>query len=487
MKLNFKTGLTLALLCATALFSCKKDQDEFIPGPEKATLVLTGEITEDVTLDPNVNNFVLRGRVVVKNGAVLTIKAGTTITVDPAESLEEKGALIVARSSQIIVNGTVDNPVVFTSGADNKKPGDWVGVIVLGSARTNRPENEMYIAPKYMMYVPGMGESDDLLFGGDQDAHSSGSIKFLRLEYTGALNPENEEEWAIDHASGLMLGGVGSGTTLENVMVKHSRDDGFQFVGGKVNGKFLISYDNGDDNFDFDRGYTGRLQFVISYRPSASKVGIRANGVESLNDKEATEVLPYTHPVISNMTIIGPAEAQPETDQSQGVYIRKNTRFTIQNSIIAGYTFGGLMLCPKTKPYLVDNSVQENSEFRYNLVNADNEAWAFNFDSGPSGVIINPDADVANWATQTGNKTTKTRANNNELITDIAGYMFGGLYQAGAAPDFRPQVGSPALKGANFSSVGKNTDMNDMAKVTYRGALGTTDSWANTGSWANWD
>ncbi|MGN7203082.1 hypothetical protein ACTHQF_02325 [Pedobacter sp. SAFR-022] len=478
MKLNFKTGLTLALLCATALFSCKKDQDEFIPGPEKATLVLSGEITKNTELTPD-NNYVLKGRVFVKGNVALTIAAGTTIMVEPAEKMEDKGALIITRGAKINVNGDVEKPVVFTSAAAKPAPGDWVGLIVLGKAATNGAGGVMHIA--------GMEETPDTEFGGVEENDNSGSIKFLRLEYTGALNPENEEEWAIDHASGLMLGGVGSGTTLENVMVKHSRDDGFQFVGGKVNGKFLISYDNGDDNFDFDRGYTGRLQFVISYRPSASKAGIRANGVESLNDKDATEVLPYTHPVISNMTIIGPAEAQPETDQSQGVYIRKNTRFTIQNSIIAGYTYGGLMLCPKTKPYLVDNSVQENSEFRYNLVNADNEAWAFNFDSGPSGVIINPDADVANWATQTGNKTTKTRANNNELITDIAGYMFGGLYQAGAAPDFRPQVGSPALKGANFSSVGKNKDMNDMSPVTYRGALGTTDSWANTGSWANWD
>ena len=479
MKLNFKTGLTLALLCATALFSCKKDQDEFIPGPEKATLVLSGEITQSTTLTPD-NNYVLKGRVFVKGNEVkLTIQAGTTITVDPADRPEDKGALIIARGAKIDVNGTPENPVVFTSGAQDKKPGDWVGLIVLGRAATNGSGG--------IMNIEGFEKSYDTEFGGDIDDDNSGSIKFLRLEYTGALNPENEEEWAIDHASGLMLGGVGSGTTLENVMVKHSRDDGFQFVGGTVNGKYLISYDNGDDNFDFDRGYTGRLQFVISYRPSASKVGIRANGVESLNDKDATEVLPYTHPVISNMTIIGPAEAQPETDQSQGVYIRKNTRFTIQNSIIAGYTYGGLMLCPKTKPYLVNNDVEDNSEFRYNLVNADNEAWAFNFDSGPTGVIINPDADVANWATQTGNKTTKTRANNNELLTDIAGYMFGGLYQAGAAPDFRPQVGSPALTGANFSSVGKNKAMNDMARVTYRGALGTTDSWANAGSWANWD
>lgn len=479
MNLNLKTSLLLALLCVSVLFSCKKDQDEYVPGPGKQALVLSGEITTNTTLTPD-NEYILKGRVFVKNNVKLTIVAGTTVMVEPAEKTEDKGALIITRGSKLDVNGTVDRPVVFTSAAGTKAPGDWVGVIVLGKAATNGTGGVMHIA--------GMAETPDTEFGGVEEEDNSGSIKFLRLEYTGALNPANEEEWAIDYASGMMLGGVGSATNLENVMVKHSKDDGFQFVGGNVNAKYLISYDNGDDNFDFDRGYTGRLQFLISYRPSTAKVGIRANGVESLNEKDALPgVVPYTHPVISNMTIIGPQAEQPEGDQSQGVYIRKNTRFTIQNSIIAGYTYGGLMLCPKTKPYLVGDWEDDNSEFRYNLVNADKEGWAFNYDDGPTGVKINPDADVAKWATETGNKTTKTRANNNELITDIAGYMFGGLYQAGSAPDFRLQVGSPALKGANFTSVGLNKDMDKMTKVTYRGALGTTDSWANTGSWANWD
>jgi len=479
MNLNLKTSLLLALLCVSVLFSCKKDQDEYVPGPEKQALVLSGEITQPTTLTPD-NEYILKGRVYVKGNVKLTIVAGTTITVEPAEKMEDKGALIITRGSKLDVNGTVDRPVVFTSAAATKAPGDWVGVIVLGKAATNGDGGVMHVA--------GMPETLDTEFGGVDEGDNSGTIKYLRLEYTGALNPANEEEWAIDYASGMMLGGVGNGTILENVMVKHSKDDGFQFVGGNVNAKYLVSYDNGDDNFDFDRGYTGKLQFIISYRPSASKVGIRANGVESLNEKDALPgIVPYTHPVISNMTIVGPQGDQPEGDQSQGVYIRKNTRFTIQNSIIAGYTYGGLMLCPKTKPYLVGDWNEDNSEFRYNLVNADKQGWAFNYDDGPSGVKINPDADVAKWATETGSKTTKNRANNNELLTDNAGFMFNGLYQTGTAPDFRPQVGSPALKGVNFSSNGVNKVMDSMMKVAYRGALGSTDSWANTGSWANWD
>jgi hypothetical protein len=475
MKLNFKTGAAFALICSMMLFSCKKDQDEFIPGPGKETLVLAGEITVPTKLDPT-KDYVLRGKVFVKNNVDFRIPAGTVINVAPAENGQEKGALIITRGSTLFVDGTAEKPVVFTSGATNKAPGDWIGLVVLGKAATNGVGQVMHIA--------GMEETPDTEFGGSVNDDNSGSIKFLRLEYAGGLNPADEEEWAIDYASGLMLGGVGSKTVLENVMVKHSKDDGFQFVGGTVNGRFLISYDNGDDNFDFDRGYTGHLQFLVSYRPNASKVAIRANGIESLNDKDATEVLPYTHPVISNMTIVGPGEAQAEGDQSQGVYIRKNTRFSIQNSIIAGYTYGGLMLCPKTKPLLINNSVvTDYSEFRYNLVNADNTPWAFNYDDGPSGVNINPNADMATWAVQTGKAAVKNHFNSNELVGDISSLMFASLYTSGTAPDFRPQIGSPALAGAIFTE----DAFKNLERVTFRGAFATTHNWANSGNWANWD
>jgi hypothetical protein len=53
---------------------------------------------------------------------------------------------------------------------------------------------------------------------------------------------------------------------IENVMVTHSKDDGFQFVGGTVNVSHLISYNNGDDDYDFDYGYQGNMQFLIAYR-----------------------------------------------------------------------------------------------------------------------------------------------------------------------------------------------------------------------------
>lgn len=469
---NILKSLAIASLFLTIAFSsCKKDAATVIdekPSPPES-LVLSGEITSDLSLKEN-SSYTLKGRVYVKNNAVLTIPAGTQILVETAAAASDKGALIIGRGAKLNINGTREKPVVFTSAASGKAAGDWIGIIVLGNASTNGTGG--------MLHVGGFAANADTQFGGTNDTDNSGSIKYLRLEYAGGLNPVQEEEWALDMASGLSLNGVGSDTVVENVMVKHSRDDAFQFVGGTVNARYLIAYSNGDDNFDFDRGYRGKLQFIISYNPTASSVAIRANGMESLNDKDASDATPYTRPVISNMTIIGPQGTDTDmTHQSQGIYIRRNTRFNVQNSIIAGYSNGGLMLCPKTKPLLVNN---QGSEFKYNLVNADTPVRSFTYDDGPSGVIIIPDPEVAGYATQTDNLIQKPSLNRNKIVgtTEL---QFKSVYLS--SPDLSPAVGSPALSssasltGSDFSTF--------FTAAVHVGALGT-DNWASAGIWANW-
>ena len=51
----------------------------------------------------------------------------------------------------------------------------------------------------------------------------------------GINNPENSG----NEINGLTLGGVGSGTTLDHIEVAYNLDDGFEFFGGTVNGKYL--------------------------------------------------------------------------------------------------------------------------------------------------------------------------------------------------------------------------------------------------------
>lgn len=466
MKNTFKSVLIANLVLVLGFTSCKKDSPvDPVTAPEN--LVLSGEIKTSLSLKEN-STYTLKGRVTVLNNSVLTIPAGTQVLVESAASASEKGALIITKGSTININGTKDKPVVFTSAASVKAPGDWIGIIVMGKAKTNGTGG--------MLNLAGHTANTNTQFGGTEDTDNSGSIKFLRIEYAGGLNPAQEEEWEVDMTSGLSLNGVGSGTTIENVMVKHSRDDAFQFVGGKVNAKYLIAYDNGDDNFDFDRGYTGKLQFVISYNPNASTVAIRAHGMESLNDKDATEAMPYTRPIISNMTIIGPQVTDTDvTRLSQGIYIRKNTRFNVQNSIIAGYSNGGLMLCPKTRPLLVNN---QGSEFKFNLVNADTQTRSFTYDNGPSGIVIVPDPEVASIAIQQAAFQTQS-LNRNKVVSNTE-LQLKGLYAS--TPDLSLVAGSQALTAANLSGSDFTTFFTAASHI---GAVGT-DNWAAAGAWVNW-
>lgn len=462
-----KIIFTLSAAALFFVYSCKKDSP--INSDPVKTDTLSGAITQDKILTEN-TRYVLKGKVYVKNNATLTISKGVEVDAVKYDNAADKSALIVTAGSKIQVNGTADLPVVFTSAAAVKAPGDWIGLIVLGKAPTNLGVG----------HIAGLPESADTQFGADVANDNSGSLKYLRIEYAGGLNPAMETEWNLDLASGLSLEGVGAATQVDHIMVSHSRDDAFQFVGGTVNASYLIANHNGDDGFDFDRGYTGKLQFLISYNSTPSTVAIRANGMESLNDKDASDARPYTRPVISNMTIIGPEGTDAASNQSQGIYIRRNTRFLVRNSIIAGYSNGGLMMCPKTKPLLLNNA---GSQFKYNFVNCDDVARAFTYDDGPSGVNIIPDPQVATYATEMDDASIeKPAVNKNKIVNSIADLNLKVLYSA-TAPDLSPVSGALELSGADFADPEYSTFF---AVVSYRGAVGT-ENWAAPGNWVKWN
>lgn len=359
-------------IAALLLFiACNKTNDVTTTiTPPRTVEALPLTITADMTLDAN-KDYTLTGQLFVKNNATLTIPAGVTVFVTKTDDLASKGSLIVTAGSKLNINGTPDKPVVFTSAAEVKAPGDWGAIVILGKAPTNVGTGN----------ADGLAVSDDTKYGGTISDDNSGTIRYLRLEYCGGINPDAEEEWAVDKVSGFCLESVGSGTTIDHVMVSHSRDDSFQFVGGTVNVSYLIAYNSGDDDFDFDLGYTGKMQFLIGYRTElTSNHALRANGFETYNDQWPTLNQPLTRPVVSNMTIIGPQgmETTP-TNLNMGMYSRKGTRFVIENSIIAEYPKGGLMVCPKTRRPLIENM---GSLFRHNLVQSDTLLKSFSFDYG---------------------------------------------------------------------------------------------------------
>src|ERR1700761_8920843 len=198
---------TLLLLVAITLYAaCKKDNMSGNNTSNRKMDTLQGAITANLTLDPTKNYF-LKGQVYVKNNATLTIPAGITVLAQVNTSRSAKSVLVITRGAKLNVNGTMTSPVVFTSAAATKAPGDWGAVILCGNAPTNfGPGN-----------VAGLPITNDTQYGGSVANDNSGSITYLRLEYTGGINPPAEDEWAVDKASGLVFAGVGSGTHVDNV------------------------------------------------------------------------------------------------------------------------------------------------------------------------------------------------------------------------------------------------------------------------------
>lgn len=179
--------------------------------------VITGVINDNVTLPKG--KYTLRGYVFVNNRAVLTFAAGSTILSDSIQ----KGALIVERNSRLFAEGTSAEPIVFSSGkpAGQRRPGDWGGIVLLGNAPTNRSTTPI---------IEGGINSE---YGGSVVADNSGSLKYVRIEFAGIAADPNSE------INGLTCGGVGSGTTLENIQVSYGNDDAYEFFGGTVNPKIL--------------------------------------------------------------------------------------------------------------------------------------------------------------------------------------------------------------------------------------------------------
>jgi hypothetical protein len=271
-----KKVLLSAMAIAIVLFtSCKSDN---IIENQDSKFVLDatdfkGTITEGtVTLDPSLT-YKLTGGITVNEGATLTIPAGTRIE---AIGSPTSCFMLVARGATINVQGTAAAPVVMT--ASDKRSGAWGGLVICGDAVTN-------------VGTDVISEVGGLQYGGSNNADSSGSIRYLRVEYTGSKFTSKKEY------NGISLFGVGSGTTFEYVSSVNGGDDGIEFYGGAVNANHLVSINSEDDSVDFADGFTGTLDYVYIK-------GVTKAGFEGSNNGEDGARTPVTTTTVSNVSIV---------------------------------------------------------------------------------------------------------------------------------------------------------------------------------------
>jgi hypothetical protein len=400
-----------------------------------ASKTISGVINEVVELPKG--KYTLKGYVYVNNRATIRFAAGSVIVSDTIQ----KGALIIEKNSRLYADGTATEPIIFTSGkpAGQRKPGDWGGIVLLGNAPTNRSTTPI---------IEGGINSE---YGGSVVADNSGILKYVRIEFAGIAADPNSE------INGLTCGGVGSGTTLENIQVSYGNDDAYEFFGGTVNAKNIIAFATADDDFDFDFGYTGRLQFGISLRdPLFVDGGDAGNGIECDNDGTGTVATPRTRPQISNFTFCGPNGATGTlSNHNFNTRWRRSTHFVLRNSILMGYQKAGFQLeSDSTAQAYLDG----RSRFRHNLVYA----------------VADPYRSGSSLITAADMRAKAEGADSCKTFSAAADIQLENPFNL-AAPNFTPKAGSPAIAANAASFFG----LTGFTSTTYVGALGTADNWLN--------
>jgi len=391
-------------------------------------------VSSDVTVDTTWSGEVVLDVPIFVKGATLTILPGTIVrgqprsaAVTPGSTVGTPGTVIVTQTGRIIAEGSASNPIIMTTAAvDNDNDGDgddldgngfedswpgfvpgtcpadggggcvasgspvflddtpltaplaplnasgranvalWGGLVVLGSAPTNQADRAGVGYGKGTiegLTVPGFPAAD-ATYGGVLPHDNSGVLRYVSVRHAG------DEIGAGNELNGISLGGVGDGTILEHCEVYANFDDGYEWFGGTVNGKYLASIFVGDDSFDLDQGYTGVNQFLFGimsffnnndgsawgsasgdkggefdgddYRPDAvalqDNLNTRLDVTQTVADPTPW---PLSHPAMYNMTIIG---STPDAGQdfvpaspastNRGIQFRNGFAGEVLNTIV---------------------------------------------------------------------------------------------------------------------------------------------------------
>ncbi len=235
----------------------------FAVAAEVLVFTISSNITANTTWETG-KTYILGGRIAVVDGVTLTIEPGVVVKGE-AGSGANATALLIARGAKLMAEGTASQPIIFTTIADQIEPGQiaspnmdsdlsglWGGLIILGKAPISAPGSVE------AFQIEGIPPSDQNgLYGGTNAADNSGVIKFVSIRHGGANIGEGNE------INGLTLGGVGSGTVIENIEIVANQDDGIEYFGGTVNVKNAIVWNVGDDALDTDQAWSGTLDNFI--------------------------------------------------------------------------------------------------------------------------------------------------------------------------------------------------------------------------------
>lgn len=270
---------------------------------------LKGTITSDVTLTAG-STYKLSGEYIVEDGATLNIEAGVKIISIYDDIVDY---ILVKQGGKINAVGTSSAPIVMTS--EKEEPGAWGGIHICGKAHTNAEGGK------------GSSEIGGATYGGNDDADNSGTLKYVRVEYSGyAFDSEHE-------ANGITFYGVGNGTTVEYCQAYKGSDDGFEFFGGSVNVSNLVSVSCSDDSFDWTEGWNGTATNLVAYQEAEETLGYDCDClIEADNNENNYAATPVAHPVLKNLILVGNNSAAG----NRGIRLRRGTQVEIDGANVCG-------------------------------------------------------------------------------------------------------------------------------------------------------
>jgi hypothetical protein len=344
------------------------------------------------------NVYMLQGFVHVLSGAVLQIEPGTVIKGAVGTGPTDFGCLFICRGGKILADGTAAKPIIFTSELDDETdPSDlgindtqwWGGVILLGNAKVNNAVNAAGDAasPKFDVYE-GLADTSFVSggvtnflhrFGGGNDNDSSGILRYVSLRHGGKVLESNKE------VNGLSICGVGRGTTLEYIEVFANSDDGFEFFGGSVNTRYLVSAFNQDEQFDADQGYNGLNQFWFGIQGTNTiEKGMEINGepqdrITGLGTNNVSNWEVY------NATLIGGGARVGAGSGNNAFTFRAYTRVGMYNGIFTD--FNGQPVTGGTNSTGANPTVLNNILFGFTVPT---NVPAAMFDVSTTNEVVNP-------------------------------------------------------------------------------------------------
>ncbi|MDF1698190.1 MAG: hypothetical protein P1U56_20245 [Saprospiraceae bacterium] len=322
------------------------------------TETLAGEIKDDKTLTAD-RVYLLSGKTYVASGATLTIEPG--VIVKGSEGTGSlASALVIARGATIQACGTAEKPIIFTSELDDIELGElsgsnltatdrelWGGLIVLGAAPISAKDGD---TETQIEGIPGDVEYGK--FGGDNANDNSGSMCYISIRHGGALIGDDNE------INGLTLGGVGNGTTINNIEVVANLDDGIEFFGGTVDvTNALVAY-QGDDAIDIDMNYSGTIDNVyIIHGGDDTDEAFEIDGPENST---------YTE---GKFTILNATAIAEDTEKTSGADLKSKAQGTMNGVSWKGYKLGKAISVRAS--FDVDANCADKADSYLNAVNGD--------------------------------------------------------------------------------------------------------------------